>query len=121
MIDSQLIQKLQANHVAAWNERDRTRRDELLNTIYAEQIKMYDPNFILQNLTEVSDFIGKLHSRDPEFLFSAARPMEFTQNGVRLYGHLGTRQNPQQLNSMDFFIIEGGKATHLYVFIDKAG
>jgi hypothetical protein len=118
MIDNSLLQNLPHVHVAAWNERDRSTRDSLLRTIYAEDIKMYDPNLVLQSLTEVSDFIGKLHIQDPEFLFSAAGPIEFSQNGARLYGHIGTRQNPRQMNSMDFLIIENGKAAHLYVFID---
>ena len=119
-MDNQLIKKLYDNHIAAWNERDRAKRDSLLKTIYAENIKMYDPNTIFQNLSEVSDFIGKLHADDPEFYFSAARPIEATQNGVRLYGHIGTRQKPDILNSMDFFIIENGKAAHLYVFMEPA-
>ena len=119
-MDAQLISKLQENHVAAWNERDREKRDSLLRTVYAEDIKMYDPDFILQNLDEVSDFIGKLHSQDPDFYFSAAKPMDSTQNGARLYGHIGTKQKPDIMNSMDFFIIENGKAAHLYVIMEPA-
>ena len=118
MIDSSLLQTLQHNHVAAWNERDRATRDGLLRTIYAEDINLHDPNLVLQSLTEVSDFIEKLHLQDPEFLFSAAGPIALSQNGARLYGYIGTRQHPRQMNSMDFFIIENGKAAHLYVFID---
>jgi hypothetical protein len=82
---------------------------------------MYDPNHTLQNLEEVSDFIGKLHQQDPEFYFSEAKPIDFSQNGVRLYGHIGTKQKPDILNSMDFFIIEEGKAAHLYVFMEPTG
>ncbi|PZR27484.1 MAG: glyoxalase [Azospira oryzae] len=118
-MDAQWINTFQDSHVAAWNERDRATRDQLLKTIYATHIKMYDPAFVFPNLTEVSDFIGKLHSDNPEFYFSAAKPMEATQNGVRFYGHIGTRENPNIMNSMDFFIIENGKATHLYVFMEK--
>lgn len=119
MIDNSLLQTLQHTHVAAWNERDRSTRDSLLRTIYAENINMYDPSLVLQGLTAVSDFIGKLHMQDPEFLFSAARPIELSQNGARLYGHIGTSQNPRQLSSMDFFIIENGKAAHLYVLSSR--
>lgn len=119
-MDAQFFKTLQENHVAAWNERDREKRDSLLRTVYAEDIKMYDPNSILQSLAEVSDFIGMLHKQDPEFYFSAAKPIDFTQNGARLYGHIGTRQKPDMMSSMDFFIIENGKATHLYVIIEPA-
>ena len=117
-MDSQLINKLQENHVAAWNERDREKRDSLLRTIYAEDIKMYDPNSIFQSLSEISDLIGTLHTEDPDFQFSAAKPIEFTQNGARLYGNIGTKENPNAMRSMDFFIIENGKAKHLYVMME---
>ena len=117
-MDALFIKTLQENHLAAWNERDHDKRYNLLKVVYAEDIKMYDPNFILQNLEEVSDFIGKLHTQDPDFCFSAAKPIDFTQNGVRLYGHIGTKQKPDMMSSMDFFIIENGKATHLYVFVE---
>ena len=117
-MDQEFIKTFQENHVAAWNERDRKKRDTLLRTVYAENIKMYDPHTILQSLAEVSDFIGSLHSQDPDFYFSAARPIEVTQNGARLYGHIGTKENPNAMSSMDFFIIENGKAAHLYVMIE---
>jgi hypothetical protein len=117
-MDTQFIERLQENHVAAWNEKVREKRDNLLKTIYAEDIKMYDPDTVFQSLAEVSDFIGTLHSQDPNFYFSAAKPMNFTQNGARLFGHIGTRENPNMMSSMDFFIIENGKVAHLYVMIE---
>lgn len=114
-MDAQSIRKIQEVHVAAWNEKDHAKRDGLLKTIYAEDIKMYDKDFILEGIPAISDFIEKLQ-KDPEFNFSAANPMESTQNGARLYGHIRTGQG--MLNSMDFFIFENEKALHLYVFMD---
>ncbi|WP_200942715.1 nuclear transport factor 2 family protein [Dyadobacter sp. Leaf189] len=108
-MDTLFAEILQENHVAAWNERDREKRDILLKTIYADDIKMYDQDTVFQSLAEVSDFIGKLYAQDPDFLFSAAQPMNFTQNGARLYGHIGTKEKPDIMQSMDFFIIENGK------------
>lgn len=106
--------QLQKVHVAAWNERDRSKRDELLKSIYAEDIKMYDKEFILNGTTEISDFIAKLQA-DPEFLFSAATDIEELQDSARLYGHI--RTSAGILNSMDFFILESGKAKYYYAFI----
>ena len=120
-MDANFFKTFQENHVAAWNERDREKRDNLLKTIYAEDIKMYDPNSVIQSLTEVSDFIGMLQTQDPDFYFSAAKPIDSTQNGARLYGHIGTKEKPDIMNSMDFFVIENGKAAHLYVFMEPSG
>ncbi|MBE9463827.1 nuclear transport factor 2 family protein [Dyadobacter subterraneus] len=119
-MDAQFLKTFQENHVAAWNERNREKRDKLLKTIYAEDIKMYDPNSIIQSLAEVSDFIGMLQVQDPDFYFSVAKTIDSTQNGARLYGNIGTKEKPDIMNSMDFFLIENDKATHLYVFMEPA-
>lgn len=116
-MDAQLINNLQNVHVAAWNEKDRVKRDGLLKTIYADDVKMYDKDFILLGIEEISDFIEKLQ-KDADFQFSAAKPIEFVQNGLRFYGHIRTGKG--MLNSMDFFIIENNKVLHLYAFMDVA-
>ena len=116
-MDAQLIKNLQDVHIAAWNEKDRVRRDSMLKTIYADDVKMYDKDFILKGIGEVSDFIEKLQ-QDFDFQFSAAKPIEYVQNGARFYGHIRTGEG--MLSSMDFFVLENDKVVHLYAFMDVA-
>ncbi len=108
---------LQETHLAAWNERDRAKRDALIDRIYADDIRMYDPAFILHGKTAISDFIDKVQT-DPAFHFAAARPMEFTQNGVRLFWTIRLSDKPAPMTGMDFFMLEEGKVLHLYVFME---
>ncbi|EHQ26717.1 hypothetical protein [Mucilaginibacter paludis] len=115
---NKLFSELQEIHVAAWNEKDGAKRDELLKKIYSDDIKMYDKEFILDGLKAVSDFIGKLIAEDPAFNFSAAKPIEELQNSARLFGHIQTSGG--MLNSMDFFLIENEKVKHLYAFMAPA-
>ena len=49
-MDTNLFTELQNIHVSAWNEKDALKRDDLLATIYAEDIKMYDKDLILNGL-----------------------------------------------------------------------
>jgi hypothetical protein len=114
-MDAQQIKTLQEAHITAWNERDRTKRDALLTTIYAGEVKMYDKDFILHGNKEISDFIDKVHT-DPGFHFSATKPMEKSQNGVRLAWQIQTGKDI--LTGMDFFVLENDKVLHLYVFMD---
>ena len=117
-MEKELFSRLQEIHVAAWNEKDVTRRDELLKKIYADDIKMYDKEFILNGLKAVSDFIGKLIAEDPAFKFSAAKPIEPLQNSARFFGHIQTGGG--MLNSMDFFLMDKEKVQHLYAFMEPA-
>ena len=117
-METMLFSELQAKHVAAWNEKDAIRRDELLKNIYADDIKMYDRELTLEGLKAVSDFIGKLIAEDPAYKFSVVKPIDPLQNSARLYGRIETSGGV--LNSMDFFVIENGKVAHLYAFLEPA-
>lgn len=108
------LEKLQNVHVAAWNEKDAAERLKLLTSIYDADITMYDKDFILTGIQEISDFIEKLQT-DPQFFFSSTGEIEALQNSARLYGKIQT--SGPLLNSMDFFILENGKAKHYYAFI----
>lgn len=115
-MDVLFIDTLQKNHIALWNEKDPACREELAKTIYSNDIKMYDKDFILTGSGEVLGFIGKLLTDDPDFYFSAVKPMQITQNGVRLFWNI--RTGGLTLTGMDFFVIENNKVQHLYVFMD---
>lgn len=117
-MDAQQISSFQHTHVTIWNERDRTKRDRLMETIYAEGIKMYDKDFILTGNKAISDFIDQLHQQDSGFLFAASNPMTSTQNGLRLYWQIQSGKQPGLLTGMDFFVTENEKVVHLYVFMD---
>ena len=110
------LELLQNTHVAAWNEKDAGKRNELLKKIYTDDIKMYDRDFVLDGLQAVSDFIGKLISEDKAYTFSAAKTIEPLQNSARLFGRITTSN--VTLRSMDFFLLENGKVKHLYAFME---
>jgi hypothetical protein len=116
-MNAQFVETLQQTHLALWNEKDASRREELITSIYADDIKMYDKDFILSGTSEISNFIGKLLTDDSNFHFSAAKPMQATQNGIRFYWNV--QNSGSLLTGMDFFIIENEKVTELYVFMDK--
>jgi len=115
-MNAQTITTLQKTHIAVWNEKDRTKRDALIQTIYAGDIKMYDKDFILTGPAAISDFIDKLFAGDPGFYFSFAKPMEAVQNGIRMFWNIST--GGQHLTGMDLFILEDDKVAQLYVFMD---
>ena len=114
-MNTNIIEHLQDIHVNAWNEKDATQRLELLRSIYADDIKMYDKDVVFDGLTAIADFVGTLISEDPAYSFTAASPLESLQNSARLYGRIQTSGGP--LDSMDFFLIEDGKVKHLYAYM----
>ncbi len=117
-MDENLIRTLHRTHIAVWNERDGSIREALMQTIYAENIEMYDKDFILQGFKEISGFIDKLHSQISQFNFTIPGSIQVVQNGLRTFWQIGTDQPPGKMSGMDFFILESGKVRHLYAFMD---
>ncbi|MGA0555383.1 nuclear transport factor 2 family protein [Larkinella sp. VNQ87] len=117
-MDAQSMTNLQQVHTGVWNEKDRTTRDALIQTIYADGIIMYDKDFILTGTSAVSDFIDKLFADDANFTFTVTKPLESTQHGARLYWAIRTGPQPNVLTGMDFFVLENEKVAHLFVFMD---
>ena len=117
-MDTEQLKQLQDIHVTAWNEKDATKRNELLKKIYTDDVKMYDKDFIFDGLDAVSNFIGQLIATNPAFNFAAAKSIEGLENSARLSGHIQTSGG--LLNSMDFFLLKDGKVNHLYAFMEPA-
>lgn len=113
-MEKQLLSEFQEKHIKVWNEKDRSKRDALMQDIYADDILMYDKDFILKGRIEVSDFIDKVLS-DPAFHFSAGQDMDHTQDSARLYWDIQTSNGA--IKGMDFFIFHDDKVKHLYVYM----
>jgi hypothetical protein len=116
-MDDHFIREFQINHLAVWNERNRQRRDNLIETIYSDNIVMYDKDFILRGIKAISDFIDKVQE-DPLFDFNTIKPIENVQDSARLFWSIKTGQG--LLTGMDFFIFKEGKASSIHVFMDIA-
>lgn len=112
----EFIKNLQRTHLAIWNEKDASAREKLIKTIYADDIRMFDKDFILTGSAEVSNFISKLLKEDAAFDFTATKEMQATQNGVRFFWNIKT--SGPILTGMDFFVIQADKVSDLYVFMD---
>lgn len=116
-MDTNFLNDLQQMHLALWNESDPTRRRDLISRIYADNVRMYDKDFVLTGTEEVVNFIGKLLSEDPGFTFTITRPVQATQNGLRLFWKIET--GGATLTGMDFFVMENERVRDLYVFMDE--
>ncbi len=112
----EFLQKFQETNIAAWNEKDKTVREDLLENIYASDMIMYDAQNVFYGRQAIADFIGKLLTDDPAFIFSGVGSIEPVQNAARLIGQIRTSQ--MVFNSMDFFIFNNNKVQQLYVFME---
>jgi len=105
-------------HLMLWSERESSKRLQIMDKIYSEDIVMVDPHLIATGHAQVDDFIQNLHQANPDFLFSAAQPVDAHHDIVRLYWQAGPATKPDLVTGMDLLFIEKGKVQKLYVFVD---
>ncbi len=105
-------------HLKIWNEKEESKRKSLLNQIYASDIEMVDRHFIANGIDDISKFIVKLQTKNPDFKFTS-KSVETNHNIVRLYWQFGSKAKPAVVSGMDLFVIENGKVQKLYVFVEK--
>ncbi|TDW49138.1 catechol 2,3-dioxygenase-like lactoylglutathione lyase family enzyme [Flavobacterium sp. 270] len=116
--DSKKNTALIESHLKIWNEKDAAKRNVLLNQFYVSDIEMVDRHFIAIGNDEISKFIVDLHTKNPEFTFTA-KSVETNHNVVRLYWQFGSKAKPAVVSGMDLFVIENSKIQKLYVFVDE--
>lgn len=106
------------NHLALWNERDATKRPEIIGKIYSADIEMIDRHFTAAGHKQVEGFVIGLQTKSPESRFSPTRPIEYHHNIIRMFWQSGPPSKPNAATGMDLFVIENGKVEKLYVFVD---
>ncbi|MEN2401760.1 VOC family protein [Flavobacterium sp. MC2016-06] len=105
-------------HLQIWNEKDTVKRLALLNKTYDSDIEMVDRHFIATGYEEISKFILELQQKNPDFKFTV-KTVETHHNIARLYWQFGSKTKPATVTGMDLFVIENGKVSKLYVFVDE--
>lgn len=80
MTDAQTIAE---RYITLWNERDATRRAELLNANWANDARYTDPLASVRGASEISALIGGVQQRFPEFSFALIGKVDGFGDSVR--------------------------------------
>ncbi|MET0466301.1 MAG: VOC family protein [Chitinophagaceae bacterium] len=113
------ILALVEQHLALWNEHDEMKRNKIENTIYSPDIEMVDRHFIATGHQQVDSFVKDLQQKNPGAKFTHSRPVDTHHNIARLFWQFGPTDQPAMLKGMDLFVMEEGKVTKLYVFVEE--
>jgi hypothetical protein len=105
-------------HLEVWTETDSVKRLALVEKVYVYNIRVIDPEVILNGRAEVSNFIGDLLKQSPGFKFTTAKPIETHHNTAILSWQFGPASKPDTITGQDIFTIAEDKIISLLVFVD---
>ncbi len=107
-------------YLAAWNETDRTARDELLATGWDSAARYVDPLVDVEGLPAISDVIGAVHEQFPGFVFSPLGDVDAHHAVSRFQWGLGLPG--EEPAAIGFDVVRAGDDGRIQVvsgFLDK--
>ena len=112
---------MRANVASVFNERNSDRRRAALGRLYTEDAVLYEPDAVAIGRDAISEAVGKLlASLPPDVAFTAVADAVGHNGAARLFWRAGPSGGPVAATGTDVALLEGGRISRLYVFVDPA-
>lgn len=111
-----------AAYIETWNETDRERRMARLRRMWASDARYVDPLMAGTGLDQISELIGAVHSRFPEFRFALLGHADGYGDHVRFSWALGPQGQAAQeapIKGSDVVVLQGGRLQTVIGFLDQ--
>jgi hypothetical protein len=108
-------------YIAVWNETDAVRRSELLARGWTEGARYSDPLAEVAGIAAISQHIGGVQARFPNFRFSLIGKPDGFGDRVRFSWALGPDGGyvDAPIEGTDFAVLEGEKLATVTGFLDR--
>jgi len=117
MTDAQTIA---ARYIELWNERDGTRRAEMLAANWTGNARYTDPLASVKGAAEISGLIGGVQQRFPDFSFTLIGKVDGYGDHVRFSWGLGPKGAADApIKGSDFATLKDGKIDNVTGFLDQ--
>ena len=90
------MQEIVERYLAAWNEKDASRRRKLVDELWAEDGSYTDPLADANGPAEIDGLIGAVQQQFPDFVFTLGGPSTRTTSRRGSPGTSGPRARPSR-------------------------
>jgi len=109
------------NLFVVFSERDPERRMEAIARNYTEDVIWSDPDRTTHGREEMNEQAQKLIDRVPDFVFSAAGPVQVSCDLGLLAFNLGVPEQPPAVSGIDVALVRDGRIARLYTLLTSEG
>jgi SnoaL-like domain len=113
------LDTLADRYIEAWNERDETRRRDLIGKLWAEDAAFRDPIMQGDGLAGIDAVIAGVQTRFPEFRFKQIGKADGFGEFVRLSWALGPDAGDAPLKGTDIVHVENDRLKTVTGFFDQ--
>jgi SnoaL-like domain len=113
------LDTLAERYIEAWNERDDSRRRELIGKLWAQDAAFRDPIMQGDGPAGIDAVIAGVQARFPEFRFKQIGKADGFGDFVRLSWGLGPDAGDTPVKGTDFFYVENDRLKTVTGFFDQ--
>lgn len=114
------MQEIVERYLAAWNEKDASRRRKLVDELWAEDGSYTDPLGDANGPAEIDGLIGAVQQQFPGFSFRLAGPVDGHHNQARFGWDLGPAGAEAPIVGFDVAVVDdSGRIQTVLGFLDK--
>jgi SnoaL-like domain len=117
IIESLLIRNLHG----VFGERDPARRRAAVEAIFDRDCVFSDPRGRHVGHRELEDAVVALQAQFPDHLFTQIGSVDALQDSGRLAWAFGPPNEPRQITGLDVAVVNVGRISALYTFLDSTG
>ena len=122
MTDSERIRELMlVNLFAVFNERDAERRAKAIAANYTEDVIWSDPEATTHGHEAMNERAQALLDGMPDFVFTAAGPIQVTSDVGHLAFNLGVPEQPPAVSGFDVALVRDGRIAVLHTLLTAQG
>jgi len=116
------MQEIIERYLAAWNEKDASRRRDLVEALWAPDGSYTDPLADARGPAEIDGLIGAVQEQFPDFVFTLGGPVDAHHHQARFTWHLGPAGSSGEPPVIGFDVVvldSGGQIQSVHGFLDK--
>lgn len=110
-------QLMQANLLDVFNQRDAGRRRAAIGQTYAKGVRFSDPDEVVQGHEALDAKAQKILDDAPEFVFTAAGPVQINHELGYLPWNFGPAGQPPAVRGVDIALTADGLITSIYTLL----
>ncbi|WP_315835930.1 nuclear transport factor 2 family protein [Bradyrhizobium prioriisuperbiae] len=119
MTDALTALKIAEGYIALWNERNDSRRRDLLASNWTRDARYVDPLMAGDGADGIDTMIAAVQQRFPDFEFALISKPDGYGDFVRFQWGLGPRGGDNPIKGTDFVVVEAGRIRNVTGFLDQ--
>lgn len=105
-------------HLELWGNRSTEMRKKLIDALYSDNVKIFDPTVSFEGKEKMNDFITELQSQHPGYIFTLEGKVSVNGSTIKFNWKYEGKKGGNKITGTDVLSIKKGAVDTITVFVD---